>query len=88
MPYLFDRFSGYVLFGGFGWLAYDASQRRDSLDVKVFIILAIFYNPFFGIPVPHIMQVIINILIVIGMTLNILFSQDNPYEDYKKKDDR
>ena len=88
IPYLFYRFSGYALFAGFGWLAYDAFQRRDSLDVKVFIVLAILYNPFIAIPIPNVVQVIINILIIIGMILNVLFSQDNPYEDYTKKDDR
>ena len=88
MPYLFYRLSGYALFAGFGWLAYDAFQRRDSLDVKVFIVLAILYNPFIGIPIPNFVQVIINILIIISLILNILFSQDNPYEDYTKKDDR
>jgi len=89
MPYIFYRISGFALFAGFGWLTYDAFQRRDSLDVKIFVILTILYNPFIGLPIPNIIQVIINIIVIIGMVLNILFAQENPYEDYNiKKDDR
>lgn len=88
MPYMFYRLSGYGLFVGFGWLAYDAFQRKDSLDVKIFVVLALLYNPFIGLPIPNLIQVIINIIVIIGMILNILFSQENPYEDYTKKDDR
>lgn len=88
MPYLFYRFSGYILFAGFGWLAYDAFQRRDQLDVKIFFSLAILYNPFLVIPIPHFLWLIINTCVIIGMILNLLFSEENPYEDFTKKDDR
>lgn len=88
MPYLFYRLSGYMLFAGFGWLAYEAFQRRDLIDIKIFIILAILYNPFIGIPFPHFLWVIISIVVIIGMVLNILFAEENPYEDITKKDDR
>lgn len=88
MPSVFYRFSGYVLFVGFGWLAYDAFHRRDQMDVKIFVLLAILYNPFFTPPFPHFVWLILNILVIIGMILNILFAEDNPYEDFTKKDDR
>jgi fatty acid desaturase len=88
MPSLFYRFSGYVLFSGFGWLAYDAFQRRDQIDVKIFVILAILYNPFITFPFPNFLWIIINVLVIIGLILNMLFAEDNPYEDQIKKDDR
>lgn len=88
MPIVFYRFSGYLLFAGFGWLAYDAFQRRDQLDVKIFVILALLYNPFITFPFPNFLWVIINVIIIIGLILNMLFAEDNPYEDQIKKDDR
>lgn len=88
MPYLFGRISGYILFAGFAWLTYDASQRRDHLDMKIFIVLTILYNPFITLPFPHFLWVIIYVIVIIGMILNILFAEENPYEDYTKKDDR
>lgn len=88
MPNIFYRFSGYFLFVGFGWLSYDAFHRRDQLDVKIFVVLSILYNPFFIIPLPHFLWNIVNIIVIIGLILNILFAQDNPYEDFTKKDDR
>jgi len=87
MPYLFERLSGYILFAGFGWLTYDAFQRRDSLDIKIFAFLAILYNPFFKFPFPVFLWVIVNIIVIIGLILNILFAEDNPYENPTKKDD-
>lgn len=87
MPSLFYRFSSYLLFSGFGWLAYDAFHRRDHTDVKIFVALTILYNPFFIIPFPHFLWIIINTVVIIGMILNILFAEDNPYEDSIKKDD-
>jgi len=86
MPYLFSRLSGYMLFVGFGWLAYDALQRRDQIDVKVFVVLTILYNPFIIFPFPHFLWVIIYIIVIIGMVLNILFSEENPYDNTKKDD--
>lgn len=88
MPSLFYRASGYILFVGFGWLAYDAFQRRDQMDVKIFAVLTILYNPFFIIPFPHFLWIVVNVLVIIGMILNILFAEDNPYEDFTKKDNR
>ncbi|GGG50229.1 DUF6804 family protein [Epilithonimonas arachidiradicis] len=88
MSYGFYRISEFALFAGFGWLAYDAFHRRDSLDVKIFVTLTIFYNPFIGLPIPNILQVIVNVIVIIGLVINILFAQENPYEDYTKKDDR
>lgn len=88
LPFLYYRFSGYVLFAGFGWLAYDAFQRRDHLDAKIFVIMAILYNPFFTFPFPNFLWVLINITVIVGLILNILFAQENPYEDQIKKDDR
>ena len=87
MPLVFYRFSSYILFSGFGWLAYEAFQRQDRMDVKIFVILALLYNPFIRFPFPNFLWVIINVLVIIGLILNILFAQDNPYEDFKKKDD-
>lgn len=88
MPTIFYRFSGYVLFVGFGWLAYDAFHRQDQIDVKIFVILTILYNPFFIIPFPHFLWIIVNIVVIIGLLLNIFLAEDNPYEDFTKKDDR
>ncbi|PZU84436.1 MAG: hypothetical protein DI529_11245 [Chryseobacterium sp.] len=85
MPLIFYRISGYMLFAGFGWLAYDAFQRKDSLDIKVFFSLFILYNPLISFPFPHIVWLIINAIVIIGMILNILFAEENPYEDSTKK---
>jgi len=87
MPLIFYRFSGYILFSGFGWLAYDSFQRKDLIDVKIFVILPLLYNPFITLPLPHFLWVIINVIVIIGLILNILFAEDNPYEDQTKKDD-
>lgn len=88
MSFLFYRFSGYILFAGFGWLAYDAFQRQDQWDVKIFAILAVLYNPFIPFPFPNFLWLIINTIVIIGLILNILFAEDNPYDDQIKKDDR
>ncbi len=87
LPYLFYRLSGYILFTGFGWLTYEAFNRKDQVDVKIFAFLAILYNPFFRIPFPHFLWLIINVVVIIGLILNILFAEDNPYENPTKKDD-
>nr|WP_133943771.1 DUF6804 family protein [Epilithonimonas xixisoli] len=87
MPYFFYRLSSYAMFAGFGWLAYDAFQRRDHLDVKIFAVMAILYNPFFHIPFPHFLWLIINTLVIIGLIINLLFSEENPYDNFTKKDD-
>lgn len=88
MPYLFYRLSGYLLFVGFGWLAYDAFNKRNQTDFKIFAILVIIYNPFFPIPFPHFLWLIINTVVIIGMILNILFAEENPYDNhFTKKDD-
>ncbi|MPS72848.1 MAG: hypothetical protein E2590_06780 [Chryseobacterium sp.] len=81
MPYLFYRLSGYLLFVGFGWLAYDAFNKRNQTDVKIFATLAIIYNPFFSIPFPNFLWLIINTIVIIGMILNILFAEENPYDN-------
>lgn len=88
MPMMFYKVSNYFLFVGFGWLAYDAFQREDHLDVKIYALLTIIYNPFFVIPLPHSIWIIINIIVIIGLILNILFAEDDPFEDFTKKDDR
>lgn len=88
MPFVFYRFSSYILLAGFGWLSYDASQRKDHLDIKIFLVLALLYNPFFQLPLPNFLWVIINIIVIIGLIINILFAEDNPYEEQIKKDDR
>lgn len=88
MPYFYYRFAEYALFTGFGWLSYESYQRRDDFDVKVFFLIAVLYNPILRIPLPHIVWIIINILVIIGLILHILFSEDNPYDDFTKKDDR
>ncbi|WP_312768101.1 DUF6804 family protein [Epilithonimonas sp.] len=88
MPYLFYRLAGYMLFTGFSWLAYDSFNRRDQIDIKIFVILVIIYNPFLPLPFPHILWLIINTIVIIGMILNILFAEENPYDNnFTKKDD-
>ncbi|WP_394330636.1 hypothetical protein [Epilithonimonas tenax] len=85
MPFVFYRFSGYGLFVGFCWLAYDAFQRRDPTGCESFCFDFHFVQSFFPIPFPHFLWLIVNMVIIIGMILNILFAEDNPYEDDKKK---
>ncbi|MCG2793546.1 MAG: hypothetical protein L6262_08385 [Weeksellaceae bacterium] len=88
MPSLFYRVSNYVLFVGFVGLAYDAYRRKDQVDLNIFAILFLLYNPFFIVPLPHFIWLIVNTAVVIGMILNILFAEDNPYEDFPNKDDQ
>jgi len=88
MPYAFYTFSGYLLFAGFGWLAYDAFERLDHVDVKIYIMVALLYNPFIKLPIPHLLWNIINAVVIIALIINMLFAGDYPYEDYTKKDDQ
>ncbi len=85
MPASYYSFSNYVLFIGMGWLTYDAFLRNDNFDSKIFILLAVLYNPFIVIPAPQIIWIIINIFVVIGLILNIISSEDFPYQNYKKR---
>ncbi len=88
MPYAFYAFSDYILFAGFGWLAYDAFERRDHFDVKIYIMVALLYNPFVKFPIPHLLWNIINAVVIIALIINIVFAGDYDYEDYTKKDDQ
>jgi len=85
MPANFYSFSNYVLFIGMLWLTFDAFLRNDNFDCKIFMLLAILYNPFIVIPAPQIIWIIINILVVIGLVLNMISSEDFPYQNYKKR---
>ncbi|WP_051878323.1 DUF6804 family protein [Chryseobacterium sp. FH1] len=89
MPYFFYRLSGYLLFAGFGRLAYDAFQRRDHLDVKIFVFLTLLYNPFYSLPLPHTLWTTTNGLVIVGLIIHLLVSDEssqNP-DQFTKKDD-
>jgi len=88
MPHLFYRLSAFILFAGFTVLAYEAFQRRDQIDVKIFVFAALLYNPFFLIPFPHFFWLIVNAIAIIGLIINILLTTENPPDDFTKKDDR
>lgn len=88
MPYTFYKFAEFGLFAGFIWLGYESYQRNDRFDVTVFFLLAILYNPFIDIPFPNIVWTIFNAFVIIGIILNIICSDENPYDDFTKKDDQ
>ncbi|MNK62264.1 hypothetical protein D3C87_814340 [compost metagenome] len=76
------------MFAGFGGLAYDALQRRDHIDVKIFVFLALLYNPFYTLPLPHFLWTTLNGLVVVGLIIHLMVSDENSQDHFTKKDDQ
>ena len=75
------------MFAGFGGLAYDALQGRDHIDVKIFVFLALLYNPFYTLPLPHFLWTTLNGLVVVGLIIHLMVSDENSQDHFTKKDD-
>lgn len=88
MTFFFYRLSGYLLFAGFLKLAYDAFQRRDQIDITIFAILALIYNPFYSLSIPHFISTTFNGIVIVGLIIHMLASEESPEDHFKKKDDR
>jgi hypothetical protein len=75
---LFDWSYGYYLFvrfvstAGFVYLAYDASTKKESFAVAIFIFLAMLFQPFEKIVLGRTLWNIVDVIVAIGLIFSVL----------------
>ena len=72
MPYEYFQLVRYLSFVGFGYLAYEASNKKQDKLFLVYIALAILFQPFFKIALGRTVWNAVDVIVAIFLVLSIL----------------
>jgi hypothetical protein len=76
MSYGFYQLVRFVSLIGFSVLAYNANQKEQQTEVIVFIALALLFQPFFKISFGRTLWNIIDVVVAIGLIVNLVKSSN------------
>ncbi|MBV6879038.1 hypothetical protein KVY03_04190 [Epilithonimonas sp. FP105] len=79
MPYGYYQLVRFIAFAGFGFLAFEANNKRDEKMMFLYIALALLFQPFLKIALGRTIWNIVDV-IVAGFLLMSLFKNKNNYE--------
>lgn len=71
MPYGFFQLVRFAALVGFALLAYSANERKQGVEVIVYVALAILFQPLFKIPLGRMMWNVVDVIIGVGLLLSI-----------------
>ena len=72
MPYGYFQLVRYLSFVGFGYLAYEASNKKEDKLIFVYIALAILFQPFFKIALGRTVWNTVDVIVAIFLVLSLL----------------
>ncbi len=77
-PYGYYQFVRFVAMVGFAYLAYDASQNKQSNAVFIYIALAILFQPLFKIALGRTLWNIVDVVVALGLMISMFsnYSKD------------
>ncbi|MCO5257154.1 MAG: hypothetical protein M9926_10375 [Lentimicrobium sp.] len=74
MPYGYYQFIRFVGLIGFAILAYQANQQGKQIEMLIYGVLAILFQPFFKIALGRELWIIVDTIVGIGLILSIWIS--------------
>jgi hypothetical protein len=73
MPYGFYQLVRFIAFAGFGYLAYQSYAENKKQISVLFLILAIFFQPFVKISLGREIWNIVDVVVGIGLIISVIF---------------
>lgn len=70
-PYGYFQFVRFSATAGFIYLAYDASSRKQSVGVAIFIFLAILFQPFEKIALGRALWNVVDVIVALGLIISM-----------------
>ena len=80
MPYGFYQLVRFMALVVFGFLAFDANQRKQNLFVIIYGVLALLFQPFFKIALGRDLWNIVDVVVAILLIVSLLFPIQNKDE--------
>lgn len=80
MPYGFYQLVRFMALVVFGFLAFDANQRKQNLFVIIYGVLALLFQPFFKIALGRDLWNIVDVVVAIFLIVSLLFPIQNKDE--------
>lgn len=83
MPYGFYQFVRFAGLLGFVIIAYQANQQGRHIEMIIFLVLALLFQPFFKIALGRHIWNIVDIIVGLGLILSIWIKPKNKLDDGK-----
>ena len=71
IPYGFFQLVRFCALVGFGFLSYSAAEKKQSIEVFVYVALAILFQPIFKIALGRTLWNILDVLVGVGLLISI-----------------
>ncbi|WP_333696713.1 DUF6804 family protein [Flavobacterium sp.] len=71
MPYGYYQFVRFAAMGSFLWLGWEAHQQGKSIEVFVFLLLALLFQPFLKIALGRTIWNNVNAIVGVGLLISI-----------------
>lgn len=75
MPYGFYQLVRFLGLIGFGILAYQSNKKGKQIEVIIYVVLAILFQPIFKISLGRTLWNIVDIVVAVGLLLSILIKK-------------
>jgi hypothetical protein len=76
LPYEFYEFVRFIALIGFGILAYQSKSQYNNTEMVVYGTLALLFQPFFKIALGRDIWIIIDVIVALGLILNLIMRRN------------
>lgn len=81
MPYGFYQLVRMLGLIGFAILAYDANQRKKSIEMIIYIVLALMFQPFFKLALGRDLWNIVDVFVGIGLIVSVFLGKQRDIKE-------
>ena len=71
LPYGYYELVRFIALVGFGILAYQAKKQKNEIEVIVYIVLALLFQPFFKIALGRSLWNIVDVIVGVGLLISL-----------------
>lgn len=74
-PYGYYQFVRYAAMVGFAYLAFNANEKQNSIQVFVYIALTLLFQPFFKIALGRALWNVVDVVVAVGLVGSLYYNK-------------
>ena len=71
MPYGFYQFVRFIALVGFGILAYLTRENNDKVEMLIYVVLALLFQPFFKVALGREIWIVVDVIVGISLIISL-----------------
>jgi hypothetical protein len=83
MPYGYYQFVRFISMVVFGWLAYDAFEKKRRAEAFVYLMLAILFQPLIKIALGRFIWNVVDVIVGVGLIVSIILDKNRSSSEHK-----